>query len=323
MIERFGLDADSHVVEIASNDGYLLQYFHERRRPGAGHRAGGQRRRGRAPEGDPHAASSSSACDTARSLAPESSADLLLGNNVLAHVPDLNDFVAGMKILLKPGGVITMEFPHLLRLIEENQWDTIYHEHFSYFSFVTVSRVFAAHGLRLFDVEELPTHGGSLRIYGATPTTPSRPRRERGRASCASASAPPATSDLETYLGYGPRVAGGQATDPQLPDRAQAPGSTRSSATARRRRATRCSTTAASAPTSSTTRATATRTSRATSCPAATSRSARPTDPRGPPGRRADPAVEPQGRDHRAARRSSASGAGASRRATPELTLLP
>ena len=105
--------------------------------------------------------------DRAARSPSESAADLLLGNNVLAHVPDLNDFVAGMKILLKPGGVITMEFPHLMRLIEDNQWDTIYHEHFSYFSFLTVSRVFEAHGLRLFDVEELPTHGGSLRIFGA------------------------------------------------------------------------------------------------------------------------------------------------------------
>ena len=96
----------------------------------------------------------------------DSPADLLLGNNVLAHVPDLNDFVGGMKILLKPEGLITMEFPHLLRLVEEHQFDTIYHEHFSYFSFLTASRIFAHHGLRLFDVEELPTHGGSLRIYG-------------------------------------------------------------------------------------------------------------------------------------------------------------
>src|SRR5439155_15718697 len=92
-------------------------------------------------------------------------ADLFVGNNVLAHVPDLNDFVAGMKALLAPEGVITMEFPHLERLIEERQFDTIYHEHFSYFSLLTARRVFAAHGLKLFDVEELPTHGGSLRIY--------------------------------------------------------------------------------------------------------------------------------------------------------------
>jgi hypothetical protein len=104
---------------------------------------------------------------TARELtASGKQADLLLGNNVLAHVPDLNDFVAGMKIALKPSGVITMEFPHLMRLMEENQFDTIYHEHFSYFSFITVEKVFAAHGLTLFDVDELPTHGGSLRIYG-------------------------------------------------------------------------------------------------------------------------------------------------------------
>jgi hypothetical protein len=141
----------------------------------------------------------------ARSLAEASSADLLLGNNVLAHVPDLNDFVAGMKVLLKPDGVITMEFPHLMRLIEENQWDTIYHEHFSYFSFLTVSAVFEAHGLRLFDVEELPTHGGSLRIYGAhaedqqkPETDAARELRERERAA--------GFEQLETYLVYGQRV---------------------------------------------------------------------------------------------------------------------
>ena len=103
---------------------------------------------------------------TAKDLATEAKyADLMIGNNVLAHVPGLNDFVKGMKILLKPDGIITMEFPHLMRLMEENQFDTIYHEHFSYFSFITVKRVFAAHGLDIFDVEELPTHGGSLRIY--------------------------------------------------------------------------------------------------------------------------------------------------------------
>ncbi len=124
---------------------------------------------------------------------------------MLAHVPDLNDFVAGMKVLLKPGGVITMEFPHLMRLIDDNQWDTIYHEHFSYFSFLTVSRVFEAHGLRLFDVEELPTHGGSLRIYGAhaddeaKPETPAaRELRERERAA--------GYEQVETYLGYSHRV---------------------------------------------------------------------------------------------------------------------
>ena len=104
---------------------------------------------------------------SAREIAAEfGRPNLLLGNNVLAHVPNINDFVSGMKLLLAPGGVITMEFPHLLRLIDENQFDTIYHEHFSYLSFYAVEKVFAYHGLRLFDVEEFPTHGGSLRIYG-------------------------------------------------------------------------------------------------------------------------------------------------------------
>ena len=125
---------------------------------------------------------------TAQALAWERAADLLVGNNVLAHVPDLGDFVAGMKILLAPGGMITMEFPHLMRLIEDRQLDTIYHEHFSYFSFLTAGRVFAAHGLRLFDVEELPTHGGSLRVYGChaedarKPDSDARARAARARA---------------------------------------------------------------------------------------------------------------------------------------------
>ena len=109
---------------------------------------------------------------TATALAQSAAADLLLGNNVLAHVPDINDFVAGLKILLKPRGTITMEFPHLLKLIDLRQWDTIYHEHFSYLSWLTVAKVFAAHGLRLFDVEELPTHGGSLRIFGSARRRP-------------------------------------------------------------------------------------------------------------------------------------------------------
>jgi hypothetical protein len=105
--------------------------------------------------------------ETAKELVAEGrSADLLLGNNVLAHVPDINDFVGGLKIALKPGGIITFEFPHLLRLIEQNQFDTVYHEHFSYFSFLAVEKIFARHGLTLFDVEEVPTHGGSLRIFG-------------------------------------------------------------------------------------------------------------------------------------------------------------
>ena len=204
MIERLGLDESSHVVEIASNDGYLLQFFHERQIPVLGIEPAANVAKVALQKGIPTLVEFFGE-ETARSLAGESSADLLLGNNVLAHVPDLNDFVAGMKVLLAPDGVITMEFPHLMRLIEGNQWDTIYHEHFSYFSFLTVSRVFEAHGLRLFDVEELPTHGGSLRIYGAHAEDRQKPEtdaarelrdRERGAG----------FEDLDTYLGYGRRV---------------------------------------------------------------------------------------------------------------------
>ena len=204
MIERLGLNAGSHVVEIASNDGYLLQFFRERKIPVLGIEPAANVAQVAVAKGIPTLVEFFGR-ETARSSADGSLADLLLGNNVLAHVPDLNDFVAGMKILLKPGGVITMEFPHLMRLIEDNQWDTIYHEHFSYFSFLTASRVFEAHGLRLFDVEELPTHGGSLRIYGAHAEDGEKPEseaarelRERERAA--------GYERLETYLGYGRRV---------------------------------------------------------------------------------------------------------------------
>ena len=204
MTVRLELGEDSHVVEIASNDGYLLQYFHERQIPVLGIEPAANVAKVALQKGIPTLVEFFGR-ETARSLAEESAADLLLGNNVLAHVPDLNDFVAGMKILLAPGGVITMEFPHLMRLVEDNQWDTIYHEHFSYFSLLTASRVFEAHGLRLFDVQELPTHGGSLRIFGAhaedhgkPETEAARELRERERAA--------GYEQLDTYLGYGQRV---------------------------------------------------------------------------------------------------------------------
>jgi SAM-dependent methyltransferase len=165
MIQRFGFDADSHVVELASNDGYLLQYFMEKGIPVLGIEPARNVAEAAKAKGIP-TISRFFGVETANHLKAEGKvADLLIGNNVLAHVPDLNDFVSGMKILLKPAGIITMEFPHLMRLMEENQFDTIYHEHFSYFSFITVNKVFAEHGLTIFDVEELPTHGGSLRIY--------------------------------------------------------------------------------------------------------------------------------------------------------------
>jgi SAM-dependent methyltransferase len=164
-IGRFDLGAHSKVMEIASNDGYLLQHFVAAKVPVLGIEPAANvaevaRNNGIATTVQFFGQ------DTARAIALEHGRpDLLLGNNVLAHVPDLNDFVAGMKILLAPSGVITMEFPHLQRLMAENQFDTIYHEHFSYFSFVAVERVFKHHGLVMFDVEELGTHGGSLRIY--------------------------------------------------------------------------------------------------------------------------------------------------------------
>ena len=165
MVRRFGFDQTSLVVELASNDGYLLQYFVGKRIPVLGVEPSANVAEAARKKGV-ETLVKFFGVNTARELAAQGrQADLLLGNNVLAHVPDLNDFVAGMKILLKPDGVITMEFPHLLRLMRENQFDTIYHEHFSYFSFLTVEKVFARHGLTLFDVQRLPTHGGSLRIY--------------------------------------------------------------------------------------------------------------------------------------------------------------
>jgi 2-polyprenyl-3-methyl-5-hydroxy-6-metoxy-1,4-benzoquinol methylase len=165
MIDRFGFGADSQVIEIASNDGYLLQYFAERGIPVLGIEPAKNVARAAQTAGI-QTLVKFFGYRTAMELTQEDYyADLLIGNNVLAHVPDPNDFVKGMKAILKPQGIITMEFPHLMRLMAENQFDTIYHEHFSYFSFMTVNRLFARHGLTIFDVEELTTHGGSLRIY--------------------------------------------------------------------------------------------------------------------------------------------------------------
>jgi hypothetical protein len=165
MIERFGFGSSSQVIELASNDGYLLQYFKEKGIPVLGIE----------PTLNTAEVAMAKGIDSlveffgsslAKKLATEKKqADLLLGNNVLAHVPDIVDFVKGMKIVLKKQGVITMEFPHLVQLIENNQFDTIYHEHFSYLSLYSVKQVFESQELELFDVEEIPTHGGSLRIY--------------------------------------------------------------------------------------------------------------------------------------------------------------
>jgi SAM-dependent methyltransferase len=163
--DRFGLSHKSLVVEVASNDGYLLQSFVRRGIPVLGIEPASNTAEAAVRKGVPTLVRFFGA-ETARDVAAgHGRASLLCGNNVLAHVPDINDFVSGLAILLAPDGVLTMEFPHLLRLVERNQFDTIYHEHFSYLSFGTVARIFAHHGLELFDVDELDTHGGSLRVY--------------------------------------------------------------------------------------------------------------------------------------------------------------
>ena len=163
--ERLRLGAQSLAVELASNDGYLLQYFVEKGIPVLGVEPAVNVAKVAEKKGVPTLVKFFG-CQTAQQMVADGqAADLIIGNNVLAQVPDLNDFVGGIQILLKPGGVATLEFPHLVRLMEENQYDTIYHEHFSYFSLITVEKIFAAHGLILFDVDEIPTHGGSIRIY--------------------------------------------------------------------------------------------------------------------------------------------------------------
>ncbi len=205
MVVRFGFGRQHLVVEIASNDGYLLQYFVKKGVPVLGIEPAANCARAAEEKGVPTLVKFFGA-QTAKELAAQGrKADLLLGNNVLAHVPDLNDFVRGLQLLLAPGGVVTMEFPHLLNLIEQNQFDTIYHEHFSYFSFGVVEQVFARHGLVLFDVEELPTHGGSLRIYA-------RHAADSAKAVQASVAALKAKEQragldrIDAYRAYGERV---------------------------------------------------------------------------------------------------------------------
>lgn len=179
MIETFGIGSGSKVVEIASNDGYLLQHFVANGVPVLGIEPAANVAKVAKDKGIPTEVrffGRECAEIVRQQYGP---ANLLLGNNVLAHVPDLNDFVAGIKVLLADGGIVTMEFPHLAKLIEFNQFDTIYHEHFCYFSLFAVEQVFKAHGMRLFDVAELPTHGGSLRIYGCHSDDASRTDSER------------------------------------------------------------------------------------------------------------------------------------------------
>ncbi|HEY0193834.1 MAG TPA: class I SAM-dependent methyltransferase [Kofleriaceae bacterium] len=204
MVPRLGLGASSRVVEIASNDGYLLKFFQA-----AGVEVlGVEPARNVAAEaikaGVPTLVEFFGTAQAQRMVAAGQTADLLVGNNVLAHVPDLNDFVAGLATVLAPEGVLSMEFPHLARLVEHNQFDTIYHEHFSYLSLVTVERVFAHHGLRVFDVEELPTHGGSLRViacrHGAAHAQTGKVEALRAR------EVADGFTKLETYRGFARRV---------------------------------------------------------------------------------------------------------------------
>jgi len=179
VVARFHLDSNSHVVEVAANDGSLLQYVMARGIPSTGIEPTASTAAAARAKGIP-IVEDFFGMRLAKALAAEGKqADLMVANNVLAHVPNINDFVAGFAHLLKPKGVATFEFPHLMRLVEGNQFDTIYHEHFSYLSLTTVCRIFAAAGLSVFDVEELPTHGGSLRVFAQRADTGRQPRQER------------------------------------------------------------------------------------------------------------------------------------------------
>jgi C-methyltransferase C-terminal domain/Putative zinc binding domain/Methyltransferase domain len=178
--ERLGLDQKSFVVELASNDGYLLQYFVKRKIPCLGiEPAANVAKVAREQRGVDTQVSFFNEPTAKEMAAAGKYADLVLGNNVLAQVPDINTFVGGVPIILKPTGTVTFEFPHLMQLFDNNQFDTIYHEHFSYFSLISIEAIFAAHGLTVFDVEELWSHGGSLRIYARHKADTSRPVTER------------------------------------------------------------------------------------------------------------------------------------------------
>lgn len=205
VVGRFSLDRSSKVVEIASNDGYLLQNFVSRGIPVLGVEPASNIAEVAKKKGIETKVAFFGE-KTALDLAADGwVADLIIGNNVLAHVPDLNDFVRGLKVLLKPTGLITMEFPHLLQLMQQNQFDTIYHEHFSYFSFLAVEQVFARHGMKLFDVEELSTHGGSLRIYACHNDDMSKPIEARAK-ELKSREETAGFDHLNHYLSFGPRV---------------------------------------------------------------------------------------------------------------------
>ena len=205
MIVRFGLDQQSHVVELASNDGYLLQYFVERGIPVLGVEPAANIAETAQQKGIPTVVKFFGV-ETAKELAAQGKhADLIAGNNVYAHIPDINDFTGGIKILLKPTGVVTLEFPHLMRLMAENQFDTVYHEHFSYHSFMSAEKILAAHGITVFDVDELSTHGGSLRVYGRHEQDESKPVSQAVE-SLRQRELDAGFGNLEHYTSFGPAV---------------------------------------------------------------------------------------------------------------------
>jgi hypothetical protein len=179
IVSRLGLGKKSLAVELASNDGYLLQNFVSKGIPALGVEPAANVAKAAVEKGVPTLVKFFGRKTAKEMVSEGQTADLIIGNNVLAQVPDLNDFVAGIRILLKPQGVVTLEFPHLVKLMDENQYDTIYHEHFSYFSFITVEKIFAAHDMTLFDVEKIPTHGGSIRIYARLAENDSQPVSHR------------------------------------------------------------------------------------------------------------------------------------------------
>lgn len=205
MIERFSLGPTSQVMEVASNDGYLLQHFVKRGVPVLGIEPAANVAKAAVEKGIPTTVGFFGKRSAEEITDKHGQADLVVGNNVLAHVPELNDFVAGIRRVLKSNGTVTMEFPHLFRLMEFNQFDTIYHEHFSYFSFATAKKVFAAHGMTLFDVQELETHGGSLRIYARHMDDDSKPVTKRVRAMQNWEEAQ-GVNMLDTYLHFEDRV---------------------------------------------------------------------------------------------------------------------
>jgi 2-polyprenyl-3-methyl-5-hydroxy-6-metoxy-1,4-benzoquinol methylase len=198
MVERFGLDRASHVVEIASNDGYLLQYVQARGIPCTGIEPTASTARAAREKGIETIEAFFDAEFGAGLAARDKQADLIAANNVLAHVPDINSFVAGFANLLKPDGVATFEFPHLLRLLADTQFDTIYHEHFSYLSLTAVEKIFKANGLAVFDAEEIPTHGGSLRVFAQRLASGQHPLSDRVAALLATES----KAGLSTAQGY-------------------------------------------------------------------------------------------------------------------------